>query len=239
MPKSRTPVFEECRLKSEDFKEIRQIYSVQGRTVRFVYDLDRMWAQYEVHFTVPDKNFLFNFDVPGQGKAPFLLVLDPYGDECMSSRVRRAVFGPGNSETIGIRYDTGEIVRVGFIDQQVHGEFVLPSEARAVGITFTSLPGDKPFQLPPAYRKRIPELRNKKRPFFKTHQDHILYTFIDRWASYNDLRESLVIDLHFDGARLQVAADEWRTITGWTLEAGDQPEASTPPPPPRGLGKQR
>lgn len=223
--KPTAPAFEECRLQSRDFKTIKCVYDVEGRAIRFVYDLDQGWRQYEVNITAPDKHHLFNFDVPGKGRtpSPFLLVLDPYGDEHMTDKIRQTIFAHRSAvaETVGIRYDTGEIVRVGFIDQRVPNpgcpeEGEPPSEDHVIGVTFAHLPGEDHPTLPEAYRKRMPELLNKKRPFYFTFQDWVLFQFIERWCGYRDLCESLVVDLHFDNARLQVSGNSSRTVTRWS-----------------------
>ena len=164
---------------------------------------------------VPKEGYLFNFEVPGPDMVPFLTVLDPYGDNVLSTRVRRAILGgPSDSshETIGIRHDTGEIVRVGIILHE--GGFCRGT----VGVTFTSFP-QKRIVLPEAHRSqnRLRELLRKKRPFSMTLDSRDLFRFIDHWASYDDVQARLVVDLKFDNENLQVSADDWRTVTPWKL----------------------
>jgi hypothetical protein len=74
---------------------------------------------------------------------------------------------------------------------------------------------EEPPRVPAAYLKRLDELKNKKRPYYLTVPERHLYGFATRWASFSDLQNNVVVDLHFNGHRLQVWGDCYREVSGW------------------------
>ena len=101
---------------------------MHGRYIDFAYDCDKGWAKYLVATTAPDDRHLFNFDLElvltgEKRKKPLkahLLVLDNYGDEIMPDEIRKEVLSTTMfKETLGILRESGEIVRVGFMEEKV------------------------------------------------------------------------------------------------------------------------
>lgn len=216
-----TPTFLDNDLKEGDYRRVKNLYRAQGRAACYVYD--EWWRRCEVDFVVPGKERLFTFDVPGVGGAPFLLVLDPYGDEVMSKKIRREVLGVGGvEETVGVRRDTGEVVLVGLIEQRMDGVGGESGPECTIGVSFRSFPCERIF-LPDDHRARLGELHNKKRPFYLTVRDHCLFDFIERWASYSDVLANLVVSFAFDGEDVQVSGDSWRSVTRWETTASRAP----------------
>ena len=199
-------------LPKRELRDVRRVYDTQGKVLERVYDVDNGWRSYRPEPKFPVPKDAFNFEVPGPDKSvPFLTVLDPYGDAIFSNRMRRSILGErssgrssGPSETIGIRHDTGEVVRVGFV-----------ACGTDVGLTLASFPVK--IVLPMAYRarSRLAELLSKKRPFRLTLRSDDLFRFVDRWSGYRDLQDSVVVDLSFEDSRLQVSPECWRTVAEW------------------------
>jgi len=187
-----------------------------GVFLRHAYDCTHRWERFVVNKATPEKKQLFNFNVP-LGTRDALLVLDDYGDDVLPLGMKRKVTQSRSGETLGIRHKTGEIVQVGFIEAPACTEDGEPP-ATEVALTFRSLV--RPLLLPSMYRSRLAELLGKTRPFHITVRDSTLCDFITRWASYHDLGDNLVVDLHFDGQRLQVCSGAHRTVSDWTLDPG-------------------
>ena len=185
-----------------------QLRKTEGRILTQIHFADERWSSYSCSAKIPGSKFLFNFEFTvGRGKkARTFLVLDPYGDERLPSRVVDRFFGQGTSKdgfTLAIEKGTGFIYRVHFM-----------TEKRKVTAVVAKL-GESPFELPETYRKRVDELRNKKRPFHISCPDYLLWSFIEREASFNDLQTSLVVELQFDGYRLQLQAGSYREVGDW------------------------
>jgi len=129
----------------------------------------------------PDRSHLFNFDVP-IGKLGNLLVLDNYGDEILSSRIRQKIFGTKTDrETIGIFRDSGEIVRVAFNSNERRPVSLDVDAANGCSLLFYSFA--PPIFMPPSMRGSLDELKSAKRPFRFTLPDYVLFEFFERWAS--------------------------------------------------------
>lgn len=190
--------------------------AAEGRRIAHVYDCDHGWKEFPSDVRVPDKDKLFTFDLPlGKGKKERILVLDNYGDEVLPDRIRRQVLNDTMfANTIGIHRKTGEIVHVGFFE----------TNGLAPGTKVTSAAfwrpgpsgggGDGLF-VPKRYILRLDELKSKKRPFYISLCEQEVYAFITRWSSYGDLQDNIVVDLDFDGNRVQVWGDSYREIGSW------------------------
>jgi hypothetical protein len=202
-----------------DFKSV-EVRAVDGKFLKWAYHVDHHYERYLIDTGTPGG--LFNFDVP-VGKLGKLLILDNYGDEVISDGIRKKIMQASTfSQTLGIFHKTGEIVRIAFMKERVkvHGcseEGEPDSEEDQFSVQFWSFEcdGGKPLFLPKSYLKRIDELKSKKRPFYITLPEQSFYAFHDRWASYADLQKSIIIDLHFNGARIQVWGDSYREVTSW------------------------
>ena len=200
---------------------------MHGRYIDFAYDCDKGWAKYLVATTAPDDRHLFNFDLElvltgEKRKKPLkahLLVLDNYGDEIMPDEIRKEVLSTTMfKETLGILRESGEIVRVGFMEEKVpHAG--CPEEGAPGGFTkVTSLAFSRfePNQVVPlAYRERLDELKSQKRPYFLTFPEKLLFDFATHWASFIDLQRNVCVDLDLHGTRLQIWGDSYRLVTGW------------------------
>lgn len=193
--------------------------------LKWAYDVDRQWQAHDIKMYTPDEKHLDNYEV-SLGKLGKLLILDNYGDEVMSDKIRKAILGRKMfKETIGILCKTGEIVRVAYI-KEGHTDMGCPEEGVPestrweYSLTFFGF--GKQLFLPKAYMERVDELKSKKRPFYLTLWENALYGFTTRWASYADLQASIVVDLHFDKQRLQVwSGGGHRKVSAW--ESNDNP----------------
>jgi len=202
--------------------KVIRVREAEGRRISHAYDCGNGWREYPVHVTAPASDRLFNFDVPlGKRKADAILVLDNYGDELVPERIRRQI-GCDRlfATTVGIHRKTGEVLHVGFIEDRFeahHGVSIECAPIVYVGMTFWSfgLNVDERLFVPKSYLRRIDELKNKKRPFLLTIADHAVFNFLTRWASYADLARNIMVDFHFDGARLQVWTDRYREVGNW------------------------
>lgn len=203
--------------------DVIEVREAEGQFIHWAYDVGNQWPRYPVEVPAPDSSKLFNFELPVRGLGG-LVVLDPYGDEMMPDDIREKILNSAKMfrQTIGIFRKTGEIVNVGFMKERVKFEGC-PEEGLPGGqenqysVSFWSfdLQTNKRLFLPQSYRKRIDELKSRKRPFYLANAEHSLYAFITRWGSYADLRDNLVIDLQFDKFRLQVWGDSYREVSEW------------------------
>ena len=215
-----TPTFLDNDLKEGDYRRVKNLYRAQGRAACYVYD--EWWRRCEVDFVVPGKERLFTFDAWGRG-APFLLVLDPYGDEVMSKKYsvggprRRRCGGDGrrpprhrggraggaHRATHGWR---GRRVRLGVYDWRVLQELPLRED----------FPPGRPPRAPggaPQQEEAVLHDGPRPRPL----------RFIERWASYSDVLANLVVSFAFDGEDVQVSGDSWRSVTRWETTASRAP----------------
>jgi hypothetical protein len=199
------------------------IGKVSGRYLDFAYDCDHGWCKYLVATKAPDDHHLFNFDLElvltsKKVTKVHLLVLDNYGDEHMPDEIREEILSTTMfKETLGILRESGEIVRVSFMEEKVL--HVGCPEGAPGGVTKLTCLAFNRFEpglvVPPAYRERLDELKSQKRPYYLTFPEKLLFNFATRWASYNDLLRNVVVDLDFHGRRLQVWADSYREVGGW------------------------
>jgi hypothetical protein len=134
---------------------------VPGKYLEWVYDSDHAWRQYPAGVTAPGNDKLFNFDVPLVGKGSkrgarvqtidTILVLDNYGDETLPDEIREEILGVQMfRETIGIRRVSGEIVRVGFIEERE----ILCGNLEAPRPLASCSPASRPRKSPHGFRPR-------------------------------------------------------------------------------------
>ena len=180
---------------------MREFY---GKVINQIVDADLQWKEFPCECLAPDEHFLFNFDVFSGDKA--WLILDPYGDDINPKEIVDRLFGDRT-------FEKGYALAIDRAEGMVYrATFMLDDD----GLNKIVLCGfDKPIQLPEKYLRRIDELKTKKRPYFLTFHTHTLLSFIDREACFNDLRDDIIVDLHFNNARLQIGHDSFREVTGW------------------------
>lgn len=181
---------------------------MHGRLVTKVYLCDQGWKALSTRTKTPDTTKLFNFEVSaGRGKeAKTLLVLDNYGDETIPSALFDRLFCMGVFDfNLAVDKTDGTLFTAQFAQ-----------EGRTYVMTVAALMANgKSLQLPKKFVGRVNELKSKKRPYYLSCQEGTLWGFIDREAGFNDIRENLVVDLHFDRRRLQVWGDSYREVSPW------------------------
>lgn len=185
----------------------------EGKRISVVHDASRGWRTYKSRTTVPDSHHLFNFNLEatdGKDSLSFL-VLDPYGDETLSSAIRKRVgLGPICEQPLAICRKTGILHLTSFFEKD-----------RVLGVTFwrfveasCSLKKDE-YVLPKKYLARLDELKSKKRPFDISVIDGAFVGFIDRTTGFNDMAASLVVSLDFDKTNVEIWGDSHREVSGW------------------------
>lgn len=189
---------------------MKQIHfrKAEGKTLKLVYDCDRGWHKRKTKTKVPDSAHLFNFEVHADDKR--YLVLDPYGDEVMTQRMRRRLFhDKGKTPAFAIDRDTGEI---GF------AAFYFESK---VGYTMSFWRFNDKLVVPKKFLPRLDELKSMKRPIRLGLDEGALMLFIEREADYDHLRAATSVTLHLGGKKgqsLQLWGDLWRLVSNWESE---------------------
>jgi hypothetical protein len=194
---------------------LKQIHfrKTEGKRISIVHDVSRGWRTYKCRTKTPDSNLLFNFNLEATDGKDLLsfLVLDPYGDETLSSAIRKRVgLGPICGQPLAICRKTGVLHLTSFFEKD--GEW---------GLTFwrfaeasCGLKKDE-YVLPKKYLARIDELKSKKRPFDISAIDSAFVGFIDRTTGFNDMSTSLVVSLDFDKTNVEIWGDSHREVSGW------------------------
>ena len=214
-------------ISSKSIKSL-SVGKVAGRYINFAYDCDHGSTKYLVATSAPDDHHLFNFDLEMvlmtdkpktrlKSKKPqkaHLLVLDNYGDERIPDVIREEILSTTMfKETLGILRESGEIVRIGFIEEKVSHAGCPGSSSKLTCLAFNRF--EPNLVVPAPYRERLDELKSKKRPYFLTLPEKLLFDLATHWASYNDLQRNICVDLDFHGQRLQVCGDSWQEVSGW------------------------
>ncbi len=158
----------------------------------------------EVQGKIPTARFLANFDVlvkKGTGGAFSFLVLDPYG-ACDSGMAQDLLRHTNAHECdIAVDRDTGAVHCCTF--------------CRQGNVVHMDLHG-KTWQVPPEYRARLDELRNKKRPYGFLIDSPTLHSVATGYYGHERLADALVLALDFDDVTVELAQDgEYRTTTPW------------------------
>jgi len=186
---------------------MKQIHfrKAEGKTLKLVYDCDRGWQRRKTKTKVPDSSHLFNFDVHADDK--HYLVLDPYGDEVMTQRMRNRLWQTkGKTPAFAIDRDTGEVGHAAFYFE--HG----------YTMSFWRLPD---LVVPKKFLPRLDELKSMKRPVRLGLDEGALMLFIEREAHLDDLRKAVTVTLHLNGKKgqsLQLWGQLWRLVSNWDSE---------------------
>ena len=183
------------------------LYDIQGKRITSIHvdhDPQALVADSEV----PSKGKLVTFDLTGGGRA--WLVLDPYGNEIVPEEIEDRLFWVGirkTGYTVAIERATGQL-------------FVCTFTSERKGIKTFLTPIDR--TVPKKFRRKLDELRSQKRPFHIGFPDWALLRFIDREASYNDLRSEYHIALAFHKSTLEVAPNQHRETRRWEITASEK-----------------
>jgi len=179
----------------------------------------------EVDAPIPTDDKLFNFDVELPNGCGKILVLDPYGDETLSSKVRKGLFSSKETFPIGINRTTGQIYRVGFgLTSEVEGPVLSlgPRDTSRVVMVYSDLQspwGDSDYeslQVPDVYLPRLDELKSQKRPFSLSLPPDLLCAFVDQEVGYRELRDHVHVNLWFlkyEG--IEISSTLYRNVGRW------------------------
>lgn len=185
---------------------------VEGRKLSKVYLCDQAWKALPTQSKAPPGRMLFNFEVQaGRGKtARTFLVLDNYGDETIPSEMFEKLLRMKMFHfNLAIDKASGQLFTAAFVKEGREVSMTLAE------MTFTRFTETKGIQLPKKLLPRLNELKSKKRPYFLTVYEPALWGFTVQESSLEDLRQSLVVDFHFDRRRVQLWNDSYREVTGW------------------------
>lgn len=183
----------------------------RGLTLTTVYLCDEAWKALPTNTIVPDSSKLFNFDVKAKaGKTTrTFLVLDNYGDEVLPRDVlKRLLHMDMLGYNLAIDRSDGILYTAQFLSEK-------PNISLAVA-RLTHGRNLEPMQVPRKFLKRIDELKNKKRPYYVSCWEPSVWAFLEKEEGFACLRESLLVDLHFDQRRVQVWGDSYREVTDWS-----------------------
>ncbi len=178
------------------------LLKLEGKRIHEVA-LDENRKKLRSRTTVP-KGKLFNFDLKAEGRT--WLILDPYGDELLSSEMSlRATGVESLSFCLAIDREDGVLYRAHF-GQDKRTNYVRLSRMD--------------LWLPKSYLGRLDELKSCKRPFYLTFTDRTFADFIEREIGYQDLHYRVVVDLDFRPLRLQVTGSHggshgYREVSNW------------------------
>ncbi len=208
--------------KTKEYTSLKDTHKAHGRKVTVVHDAGHGWKPYPSKTVVPDSMKLLNFDLVfgkvehHKGLPPHkvdrrrtILCLDNYGNEIMCSKVFKNVFNGCDifDFLLGIDRESGEILSVSFLETE-EGDLVAAYSPIVLGLSTGIF-------IPSEYRNRLDELKCKKRPWFVTLPDRALFHFIERHYGYCNLEEAILVDLEFDGYRVQVGQNMWREVSNW------------------------
>lgn len=188
---------------------MKQIHfrKAEGKVLKLVYDCDHGWQKHKTKTRVPDSSHLFNFDVQTDGRR--YLVLDPYGDEIMTHRMRNRLWKTkGNTPAFAVDRDTGEVGHASFYIEKSGG----------YSMSFWRFPD---LVVPKKFLPRLDELKSMKRPVRLGLDEQALMLFIEREAHLDDLRKAVTVTLHLGGKKgqsLQLWGQLWRLVSNWDSE---------------------
>ena len=153
---------------------------------------------------VPQKRFLPNYWVRMSGGDSWL-VLSNYGNDALPEDLGRRLLSR-DGYTAAIRERDGTVALASAEASRRRG-------ARRLTLYLSVVRDDenKAVRLPPAYRKKIEQLKTMKRPYRIGVSELALLRFIEREASLNDLQNSLTYEFNFLGPTL-VFHHGWHTV---------------------------
>jgi hypothetical protein len=154
----------------------------------------------------PDEKYLDNYYVTviKEDKEEKVLILDNYGDEWLTGKIRKRLFGTKN-HTIGLNTSDGHIYLVSASAEPGSDVYDL---------FLSDFANDTPIFLPKGYLSKLDELKSCKRPYVLYIAPWAMMHFMDRDFGYDKLIEHLIIQFDFD-PYLEVYNDSYRTVTAW------------------------
>jgi hypothetical protein len=186
---------------------------IQGnKIIKQIYVYDETggdYAFFKAGIETPSKRKLFNFDIIVSNRS--WLILDPYGNDFIPSKLNNRVLGLKNY-TLGIDKKSGVIYFVAFthfIDKRKR----LSSDAPVRDVILHLYNSN--LIVPDIFINKLDNLKDKKRPFYLSFRSFALMNFIDREIGFSDLKEEMIITLQFENESLEITKEAYRTSTKW------------------------
>jgi len=148
-------------------------------------------------------------------KSKTFLVLDNYGNDMIPNRLENRIINE-TPYTIAIDRDSGVIHTIIFRPIKMQTDDLRSVSSNMVAAFIFGFPADEEeYGVPTEYLGKLDELKHQTRPFRIDVDSFCLMEFCEREKSYDDLQQSVIVDLRFNKKTLNICPEWWRETSVW------------------------